>query len=76
MAYVNTSISGEPIPATATHAFIGDHDPLLERLWEVITAHARRARIDDATAAVMLANCEMPRLPAPAHYQATPAPPR
>ena len=59
--YVNTSISGDPIPAFHTAPFVGDRDPLLERLWEVITAHARRARIDDATAAVMLANCEMPR---------------
>ncbi len=44
-----------------TAPYVGDIDPLKERLWDVIDHHAQKAGIDPNRAAVMLANSEMPR---------------
>lgn len=51
----------EHMPSGPTRAFVGDFDPLLQRLWDVIDHYAAKAGISPIAAAVMLANGEMPR---------------
>ncbi len=46
---------------TATAPFVGDFDPLLQRLWDVIEGYAFRAGIDRYRAAVILHSGEIPR---------------
>ncbi len=59
--YQDTRKGAPPLPTAPTAPYVGDFDPLLDRLWLVIDHHAQRAGIDRASAAVMLANSEMPR---------------